>query len=174
MYVYIYTNEKWLKKGDERLVFRENETIRERKKKLTYGGTNDHKERSSLFLLVCFQRNNIVNLFRTMFAHKVENDSVKHLLHFFQTYLPFHVFPYSPVEFQRASNGAIQPLRNSPPIAAPLFAIFASTMNIRKLSKWDAIRMQMKRKVKRTHIIECHAMKLGVHIYQPLALCPPF
>lgn len=93
------------------------------------------KDPLSLSLLVCFQRNNIVNLFRTMFAHKVENDSVKHLLHFFQTYLPFHVFPYSPVEFQRASNGAIQPLRNSPPIAAPLFAIFASTMNIRKLSK---------------------------------------
>lgn len=29
--------------------------------------------------------------------------------------IPLYVFPYSPVEFQRASNGAIQPLRNSPP-----------------------------------------------------------
>lgn len=76
----------------------------------------------------------IVNLFRTMFAHKVENDSVEHLLHFFQTY-PLYAFPHSPVEFQRASNAAIQPLRNSPPITASLFAIFASTMNIRKLSK---------------------------------------
>lgn len=47
------------------------------------------KDPLSLSLLVCFQRNNIVNLFRTMFAHKVENDSVKHLLHFFQTYPPF-------------------------------------------------------------------------------------
>lgn len=87
LYIYMY---EWkmirLKKENERL-FR-NEKGFEKGRKSWHMVERMMREPQGKILSVSSFVSNIVNLFRTMFAHKVENDSVKHLLHFFQTYPP--------------------------------------------------------------------------------------